>query len=417
MLRNRDVMRVVAARFISRVGGEAAFFVGVWGKAAYELHANAGQIAILMAVLAVSGILGTMVAGVLVDRYDPRRVLAIAELFFVPTALAFLLPTQMWQLTVLAALLGFFGSPVMTASASFAPFLTTEDAPIERVNAWIEGAGSLSFVIGPGLGALLAAYVSLDAVFILDAVTSLIAVFLVWGVHLNRAKREPGQRGRAVEELREGLRYVYGNRALRYPVLIGTAVWLGFGAFGALEPLFYRDVLEVGVEAIGYMNTIFGLGLVGGAWLSTRLPERTRSARGLAVVSSLVGFGALLYVGTRSLLVVALGALVWGAVIGVADVLLKVLIQSSTPDHLMGRAVGAAQMHRQGGELLPLAVAPSLAAAFGVQAVLIGGGLVLAGAAALSWGEARAVDRLPRLRTAVVSGSLSPDDEPVSPVP
>lgn len=417
MFRNRDVMRVVAARFISRAGGEAAFFVGVWGKAAYELHATAGQIAVLMAVLAVSGILGTMVAGVLVDRYDPRRVLAGAELFFVPTALAFLLPTQMWQLTALAALLGFFGSPVMTASASFAPFLTTEDAPIERVNAWIEGAGSLSFVIGPGLGALLAAYVSLDAVFILDALTSLVAVFLVWGVHLNRAEREPGRRGRAVEELREGLRYVYGNRALRYPVLIGTAVWLGFGAFGALEPLFYRDVLKVGVEVIGYMNTVFGLGLVGGAWLSTRLPGRTMSARGLAVVSSLVGFGAILYVGTRSLLVVALGALVWGAVIGVADVLLKVLIQSATPDHLMGRAVGAAQMHRQAGELVPLAVAPSLAASFGVQAVLIGGGLVLAGAAAFSWGEARAVDRLPRLRVAVASGALSPDDEPVSPVP
>lgn len=417
MFRNRDVRRVVLARFISRAGGEAAFFVGVWGKAAYELHATAGQIAGLMAVLALSGILGTMVAGVLVDRYDPRRVLAVAELFFVPTALALMLPTQIWQLTILAGLLGFFGSPVMTASASFAPFLTSEDAPIERVNAWIEGAGSLSFVIGPGLGALLAKFVSLDAIFVFDALTSLVAVFLVWGVHLRRVERPPSERGHAFEELREGLRYAYGNRALRYPVLIGTAVWLGFGAFGALEPLFYRDILKAGVEAIGYMNTIFGLGLVSGAWLSTRLPERAMSARGLAVVSVLVGLGAMLYVGTRSLLIVALGALVWGVVIGVADVVLKVLIQSATPDHLVGRAIGAAQMHRQAGELVPLAVAPALAASFGVQAVLIGGGLVLSAAAALSWGEARAVDRLPRLRVAVASGGLSADDEPVSPVP
>jgi len=410
-------MRVVAARFISRVGGEAAFFIGVWGKAAYELHATAGQIAALMAVLAVSGILGTMVAGVLVDRYDPRRVLAITELFFVPTALALILPTTVWQLTVLAGLLGFFGSPVMTASASFAPFLASEDAPLEKVNAWIEGAGSLSFVIGPGLGALLAKLVSLNAIFVFDALTSLVAVFLVWGVHLNRAERHPSERGHAVAELREGLRYAYGNRALRYPVLIGTAVWLGFGAFGALEPLFYRDVLKAGVEAIGYMNTVFGVGLVTGAWLSSRLPERVMSARGLAGVSVLVGFGAALYVGTRSLVVVAIGALVWGAVIGVADVVLKVLIQTATPDHLVGRAVGAAQMHRQAGELLPLAVAPALAGAYGVQAVLIGGGVVLAAAAALSWPEARAIDRLPRLRAARASASLSPDDEPVSPVP
>jgi DHA3 family macrolide efflux protein-like MFS transporter len=417
VFRNRDVMRVVAARFISRAGGEAAFFVGVWGKAAYELHATAGQIALLMAVLALSGILGTMVAGVLVDRYDPRRVLAVTEIVFVPTALALMLPTAIWQLTVLAGLLGFFGSPVMTASASFAPFLTTDEAPIERVNAWIEGAGSLSFVVGPGLGALLARFVSLNAIFVFDAATSLVAVFLVWGVHLNRTVAPLEERPGAVRELREGLRYAYGNRSLRYAVLLGTAVWLGFGAFGALEPLFYRDVLKAGVEAIGYMNTLFGLGLVTGAWLSSRLPSRAVSARGLAIVSILVGFGASLYVGTRSLVIVAFGALVWGVIIGVADVVLKVLIQTSTPDALVGRAVGAAQMHRQAGELLPLAVAPSLAAVFGVQAVLIGGGLVLSVAAALSWPEAVKVDRLPRVRERRATGVLTADDEPVSPVP
>ncbi len=417
MLRNRDVMRVVAARFISRMGGEAAFFVGVWGKAAYELHATPAQLALLMASLAISGILGTLVSGVLVDRYDPRRVLAVAELFFVPTALAFLLPTTMLQMTALAALLGFFGSPVMTASASFAPFLLDGDTGLDRVNAWIEGAGSLSFVIGPAIGAVLAKLISIDSIFIFDAATSLAAVFLVWGVHLRRDHLSPREKTSAATELRDGLRFVYGNRALRYAILLGTAIWLGFGAFGALEPLFYRDVLGTGVETIGYMNTLFGLGLVAGAWLFSRLPEGAVSARGLAAVSSLVGLGAMLYVGTRSLFIVALGALVWGVVIGVADVLLKVLIQSNSPDHMVGRAVGAAQMHRQAGELLPLAAAPSLAVAFGVQPVLIGGGLILSVVALLSLPEARAVDRLPWVRAAGSRPTLTADDEPVSPVP
>lgn len=410
-------MRVVAARFISRVGGEAAFFVGVWGKAAYTFQATPAQLAVLMGVLATSGILGTMVSGVLVDRYDPRRVLAVSELFFVPTALALVLPTQMWQLVVLAGLLGFFGSPVMTASSSFAPFLVREGATLDRVNAWIEGATSLSFVIGPGIGALMAKFISIDSIFVLDAATSLAAVFLVWGVHLNREKPAVREKPHALAELREGLRFAYGRRSLRYPILIGTAVWLGFGAFGALEPLFYRDVLRTGVEAIGYMNTLFGLGLVTGAWLFARLPERTVSARGLALISALVGLGAIAYVGTRSIAIVAAGALTWGIVIGVADVLLKVLIQANSPDHLVGRAVGAAQMHRQAGELLPLAVAPSLAAAFGVQAVLIGGGLLLSVAALLSWPEAVAVDKLPMLRAAERIAVLTVDDEPVSPVP
>jgi predicted MFS family arabinose efflux permease len=307
----------------------------------------------------------------------------------------------------------------MTAAASFAPFIADKDTPIETVNAWIEGAGSTSFVVGPGLGAVLVTLIGINAIWVLDALTSLIAVVLVWRVTLRPVERPSDQSrpSRPFAELCDGLRYTYSHRSLRYPILIGTATWLGFGAFGALEPLFYRDVLETGVATIGWVNTLFGAGLVCGAWLFTRLPKRVLSARGLAWVCSAVGLGAMAYVGTRLLPVVAIGSVVWGVMIGVADVLLRTLIQASSPDELVGRIAGASQMHRQAGELLPLAIAPALAAAFGVQAVLMGGGLVLTLVALLTLGEARAVDRLPTLRPIRAVGGLRAYDEPVSPNP
>jgi DHA3 family macrolide efflux protein-like MFS transporter len=416
-MKNKNLMRVAAARFISRAGGEAAFFVGIWGKAAYEFAATPGQIAVLMGALSISSILGTVLSGVLVDRYDARRVLMVAEAFFVPITLAFMLPSGMTQLTVLAGLLGFFGAPVMTAAASFAPFIADDETPIETVNAWIEGASSSSFVIGPGIGAALVSLIGINSIWVFDALTSLVAVILVWRVTLRPVERAERERSHPFAELREGLRYTYSHRALRYPILLGTATWLGFGAFGALEPLFYRDVLHTGVATIGWMNTLFGAGLVAGAWLFTRLPSRVNSARGLAWVCAATGLGALAYVGTRLLPVVAVGAVVWGVIIGVADVLLRTRIQSASPDELVGRIAGASQMHRQAGELLPLAVAPALAAAFGVQAVLIGGGLVLTVVALMTLWEARAVDRLPTLRSIRAVGVLSANDEPVSPNP
>jgi DHA3 family macrolide efflux protein-like MFS transporter len=393
MSSNRDIARVVAARFISRAGGEAAFFVGIWGTAAYTFHATPAQLAILMGALATSSILGTLVSGVLVDRYDPRRVLVGAEMVFVPVALLLMLAHSMWQLTGLVALLGFFGAPVMTAAASFAPFLTDDRERLERVNAWIEGAGSLSFVIGPGIGALIAHFASLPWIFALDAATSLVAVVLVAGVRMRRPEKAPGPRVGAWTELKEGLRFTYGNRPLRYYVLMGSAMWLGFGAFGALEPLFYRDVLKTGVETIGWVNALFGLGLVAGAVLLVRLPRRVISARGLAVVSVLMGLGTLLYVGTRDIRVVVVGAMVWGVIIGAADPLLRTLIQADSPDAYVGRVAGTSQVHRQAGELLPLAFAPALAGAVGVQAVLVGGGLILSLVAAASLAEAFSADR------------------------
>ena len=411
----RDLRLVVAARFISRAGSEAAFFVGVWGKAAYTFGAAPAQIALLMATMAVCSIVGTVVSGVLVDRYGPKRVLVLSEAVFVPVALAFVLPGGMGQLTLLAGLLGLFGAPVLTAAASFAPFLVAEGSGLDRVNAWIEGATSVSFVVGPAIGALLVQAISLDWVFVFDALTSVVAVALIAGVSVKHV-RSP-RAARAWEELKEGLRYAYSHKAVRYPVLLGTSTWLGFGAFGALEPLFYRDILRTGVATLGWVNALFGLGLVAGAGLSRLWPDRLRSARGLAVACMAVGFGALLYVGTRYLPVVAVGALVWGAIIGVTDVLLRVLVQSASPDALVGRIAGVTQMHRQAGELLPLAVAPALAAAFGVQWTLVGGGIVLVIAALLSLPEAAAVDRVPRLREVRAGGLLAGSDEPLSPNP
>lgn len=414
-MRDRDLMRVAAARFISRAGSEATFFVGIWGMAAYTFHARPAQIAILMLAFSIASIAGSLVAGVLVDRYDPRRMAIAAEVLFIPVALAFIAVRSMTQLTVLAALLGLTGAPLLTAAASLAPFIRTGRERLDTANAWIEGAGSLSFVAGPAIGALLVTWLPITSVFVFDAATSFVAVVILAGVRLEGWAR-PDRGGRALAEMREGFRRTYGDRALRFYLFVGTATWMGFGAFAALEPLFYRDVVHTGVQAIGWANTVFGLGLLFGAWLLPRSPRRLVSARGLTVVAMLVGLGAVLYVGTADLRVIFSGALVWGAVIGFMDPLLRTLVQAASPPDLVGRIAGASQVHRHAGELLPLAFAPALAAAFGVQATLIGGGVALAIVVGAGFLEAVSVDSTRKVPAAPAQG-FAPGDEPLSPNP
>ncbi|MDH4140808.1 MAG: hypothetical protein OEV43_09590, partial [Coriobacteriia bacterium] len=79
MQRDTRIARVVAARFLSRAGSEAAFFVGVWGKAAFVMGAGPQALAAIMFALSAASILGTAAAGILVDRYGPRRVIVAAE--------------------------------------------------------------------------------------------------------------------------------------------------------------------------------------------------------------------------------------------------------------------------------------------------------------------------------------------------
>lgn len=412
-----DIGRVIAARFISRTGGEAAFFVGVWGIAAFRLHADAGQLALVMLAMSAGQLLGGLAGGVLVDRYGPKRVLVLGELAFVPATLAVTLATDIPQLIVLTAGWSFMSAPVYSAMASFAPYLVGGEKDLERVNARIGVAGSLAFVAGAAGGAALAGFLSVDWVFYADAATSIVAAALVLGVALRTspAPRAPGSG--AFRELREGLAAAYGSRPLRYYVLAGTIVWLGFGAFGALEPLFFRDVLGTGVEAIGWVNALFGIGLVLGAALLPRLPDRVLSARGLALFVVLTGIGDILYIAWRDVRLVAVGGFVWAVAVGVLDPLLRTLIHRDTPHGLVGRVMGTAEVHRTVGEIAPLAFAPALAAALGVQVTLAIGGALTALLGAISLLEARRVDALTRGARKVALAGLEPTAEPVSPNP
>ena len=81
---------------------------------------------------------------------------------------------------------------------------------------------------------------------------------------------------------------------------------------------------------------------------------------------------------------IAVGALLWGAVIGATEPLLRTLMQIDAPEEYVGRVMGTAQVHRSAGEIVPLALAPGLAAAFGVQTVMIAGAVLAAVVALLT---------------------------------
>lgn len=396
MLRDRNMLRVVAARFISETGAVAGFFLGVWGKAAYDLDAGPSELAVLMAALGLSGIVGSVLAGVLADRHGPKAVVVASEVVFVPATLLLIVASSLWALTLLVVPWMLAGAAIITAVTALPPFLVTDGDDLERVNAWVEGAGTAAFITGPVLGAAVVSAWGVSWVFVADAATSIVAVLLLAGLRLRPAATEDGVGsgtdvaagdlaaaeaavpGGSLTDLREGLAFSYGNRTVRTILLLGSISYLTFGMFGALEPLFFRDSLGVGVEMIGYANAVFGVGLLGGTVAYARVGHRLTTAWSAGLVSLASGLGAALYTGTTSLTVVFAGALAWGTVLGALLPLVRTLAQRAAPRRLVGRVMGVLNMHGQAGDLVPLLFAPALASAFGAQATLVGAGVVAA---------------------------------------
>ncbi|HEX9847209.1 MAG TPA: MFS transporter [Acidimicrobiia bacterium] len=412
MWSDRNVRSVVIARLISRIGGEAAFFVGIWGKAAFELDSTPGQLAMVMAALGVASLIGASVAGVLVDRFDPRRVVMVGELAFVPATVAMVFVDSIPSLVIATFALGLVGTPVFTAISSFAPFLSDDASRIAKINSWIEGASWTAFIIGPAVGAVIAGSIGIDTIFVVDAVTSVAAAALLLPVRVRKLSRDATRRG-GLDELKEGFAVAYGNHRLRFYIWLGSSVWLLFGVFSALEPLFYRDVLGVEVETLGWVNSVFGLGLVAGTVIAGRLPGRMRTALWLTILVGLNAVGVVAYVGTDILAVVVAAAPLWGVIIGLMAPLHRTMIQINSPERLVGRIMGVNHIHSEIGHLVPLAFAPLVANLLGVQPTLLGAGAIVA---LVAIGFVAPARRLDNTRTVEVPppGLPDPSEEPKS---
>jgi len=405
---NRNLALVVAARFISRLGGTAVWFIGTMGTAAYIFESSPRQLAVMAAINGFAAIGGSLGAGVLIDRFGPRKVMVWAEVLCIPPVLWMMVAPTLPLFIVGSALFSLFGIPTWTAGASFAPYITEGREQLERANAYIEGGSSVGFVMGPAVGALISSVAGMRSVFWVMAAASAVAAVIAWSTRIDESPR-PHVSGNAWADFTAGLRMAYTTRSLRYYILLGTAVWFGFGGFQALESLFYRDVVGVDVEWLGWMNTVFGIGLATGAAMLPRLPQKLVTARGLALMTALAGLGSILYVGSTDLRLIAAGALVWGFIIGAEEPLLRTLMHLDSPHEYVGRIVGTAQWHRSAGELLPLAFVPALAATIGIQQTLIAGGVLVAVAALGSMGTARALDRSRR-----ANGVAAPEPAPES---
>lgn len=384
MFSDPQVRRLAVVRWISMAGTEASFFVGVWGRAAFELGASPRQLSLVMAMLALSGVIGATAGGILVDRFSPRRVLVVGELVVVPSTLALLVPQTVQQLALAVAVPNAAAMAVFAAVSTFPALLTRDGDRLARMNAAVEVASTGAFVAGPAAGAVLAATVGVQATFVANAATSVVAAALGLGLPATGVAPSSARPvARSVRTLTAGLRFAYRTPRLRFVLGIGTITWLAFGTFGALEPLYFRDVLNAGPSALGWVNAVFGVGLAIGATVLSRAPRRLTTLPVAVVLATAGGLGAVLYTATASLTLVPVAAVGWGAVLGVLLPTLRTLVQRETPVALIGRTMGVVQLHERTGDLLPLAVAPMLAVAVGVQPVLVGSGVVVALLAAL----------------------------------
>lgn len=388
LLVDATLRRLVAACFLNQLGFQSVYFVGIIGCATYELGLNAAGVSALVFALNVVLLVGYSLAGTLIDRMGPKPALLAASVApLAAAALALALPMSFLVLLACALVMGLAGAAASTAVETYPRYLTANEPELVRLNSLNSTATFTSVIVGPFAAGVIADTLSTQLVFALLLATAPAAMLCAFALPAGyrHAERGATPAPSLLSQLASGARAIMASPALLMLFAIGFLGNLGFGAFDSLESLFYRDVLRVGAEWMGWLSTIVGVGATLGSVAAGRLSSRRVTIPLLCALLVLEGLGAVLYVGTPLVACACAGQLVLGVANGAITPIRVTLTQRSCDIGRLGSVSALMRVALSSAGTLPLLAAPFLADAFGVQPVLVvaNASVVVAGSALL----------------------------------
>lgn len=384
ILRNRDVRLLVSSVGISAFGD----LLGMVPLALHVQQRTGSGLAVAGFFLAMFGPIVVLsgVAGLLADRFENTRLLALvsAAQAVVAVALAFAGPPAL--VLPLVAVLGSGAAIAAPAEFSLIPAVAGEER-IAAANGYVETARYAGMTAGPLIGGLLAGAGLGRAALLLDAFSFLIVVTAALSL---RARRHPSssRRDAAAREdggrARDGLTFIARDRTLAPTIAVSLAALLFFSVSMTAELFFAKDVLRAGDAGYGLLLTGWTVGMVVGASvLARRVPSALLATGALAAVAIQGAglFGAAL----SSVLALAVAGFALGGIAhGVKNVVLRTLIHERVPESLRGRAYSTYNGARNAAELGALVAGGVLVGAIGAQTALLISGAVPLGIGAIA---------------------------------
>ncbi len=311
--------------------------------------------------------LASPVAGLLVDRFNRRRIMIAADLLRAATVLGFLLIDSAEEVPlayVLIAVQVVIGSVFDPAKSASVPNITSPRELI-TANALSSASWSVMLAIGAGLGGLATEWLGIRAVFLLDSATYLVSAYFIYRTripqHTVARASEPPLRA-AYRQFTDGWSYLLSRPPIRRITLAKTAWAVGGGATVYMLTLLGQQLFP-GTQAAGIGALFFARGIgtgIGPVLARTLFVDQKRWPAVLGVCICLSGLSYLtigFHIGPIAAMV-AVGCA--HAASGANWVFSTVLLQQRTVDAYRGRVFASEMLLVLGTESLSILAASTL---------------------------------------------------------
>ena len=285
-------------------------------------------------------------AGVLVDRFDRKRILVFSNISRAGIVLFFLFamtPDRLWLIYFLTILQFILSALFEPGQSAITPSLVPRE-DLVLANTLVSITWSVMLALGAIIGGIVAAIFGAELALVFDALTFAVAASLITMIKIPEKspdlQSEQQENSDETGSLIEGLRYIMKNPATGAILMIK-----GGGSIGNIDTLITIYATQVFIHqmdsqlSLGIMFSVFGLGAVAGPLILNRFHDGSVGQMSRLII---VGFACSVVgwvlMGTAQSLIPIIIALVIRGMGGSSNwTYSSVIIQKTVPDRYLGR--------------------------------------------------------------------------------
>ncbi len=220
---------------------------------AAHLGADPAEIGMVAGISAFSGVIFSIPAGLLADRYGRRRILIFSSVLFATIPFLYLIIDNIWQLALVRFLHGFATPAFLPVGMAYVSDLYRAERG-EKMG-WFSTATLLGRFCAPVAGGAILSAVTLfgdmrfGAVYVFCGAMGLIALFMTLRMP---AVEEHHTERRTWKGIRLGFLAVISSRVIIVTSMVEAAILFAYGTFETFVPLFAQKA-GISTTAIGIM--------------------------------------------------------------------------------------------------------------------------------------------------------------------
>ncbi|HDN80377.1 MAG TPA: MFS transporter [Chloroflexi bacterium] len=393
LLSNRSFARLWVAQFLS-LAAVYALNLGAIMLVEEQTHSSI-QMSITILTITLPGLFAGLVAGPVVDRFDRRRLLVIANASKALVAGSFFIglrslrgaPLLLLVYTVNLCLssLNQFISP---AEAALLPSLVGRDHLIAANSILNLGAIAAQGVGIVVVGPLLIKLLGLASVSLMAMGLSLGAAFSAWALPLQAATSHRCRRiNNLWADLREGWGLIAGDQLLKLAVFQMTLASVIMLTLSILLPGFVARTMGWDVSASPLIMLPVGAGFLTGLAVLNRHTQVMKYENwvGIGLLSLGSAISAMALTSGKPPFLLVLFGVVAGAGLSLVFIPAKTILQERPPVNLRGRVISTQMVLVNATSIAPMLLGGSMADAMGIKPTMLLVGLTALMAGALNF--------------------------------